>query len=356
MTLDDLRARIDELDAEILKLLSRRAQYAVEIAKIKRANNAEWYVPERETAVYERLKSLNPGPFSAEAVTAIYREIISATRVLEKPIDVAFLGPRDTFSHMAALSIFGKSSQYHPMATIDDTFTEVERKRVDFGVVPVETSMGGGVSDTLDRFINSDLKIVNERLLHIILSLLSISPLEEITKIYSKAEPFVQCRNWIKANLPNADLVETASTAEAARRAAEERGAAAIAGELAAETYHLNILARGIEDAAHNFTRFFVIGHRIPKPTGRDKTAVLCAIKDRPGALYALLTPLAEDGINLTRIESRPSRKRAWEYVFFIDMIGHCEDPRIKKALEAIASQCKEMKVLGSFPMGELPA
>lgn len=354
MPLEELRKLIDELDSEILRLLNQRAEHAIDIGKIKHSQNAVFYVPEREKRIFDSLRKRNPGPLPDDAIKAIYREIISAVRALERPIDIAFLGPRDTFSHMAALRIFGTHAVYHPVATVDDIFTEVERKRVDYGVVPVETSMGGGVSDTLDRFITSDLKIINEVMLHITQNLLSNSPFEEIARVYSKTQPFVQCRMWLKANLPNAELVETPSTAEAARIAAGEKGAAAIASLLAAETYGLAVVVKGIEDVPHNFTRFFVISRQMAKPTGQDKTSILCAIKDRPGALYNLLTPLADAGINLTRIESRPSRKKAWEYVFFIDMLGHADEPRVRDAIEAVSQFCKELKVLGSFPHGDL--
>ncbi|MDZ4858610.1 MAG: prephenate dehydratase [Candidatus Hydrogenedentes bacterium] len=354
MTLEDLRGQIDALDEKILECLNARAQCAMSIAEIKRTENQHYYVPEREKLIYDKVRQLNPGPLPDPAVKAIYREIISAVRALEKPVDVAFLGPRDTFSHIAALKVFGSHGNYHPVATVDDVFTEVERKRVDYGLVPVETSMGGGLSDTLDRFISSDLKIMNEVMLHIQQNLLSNSPLENITKVYSKAQPFAQCRNWLKANLPNAEQVETTSTAEAARVAATEPGTAAIASSLAAETYNIALLIKGIEDSSNNFTRFFVIGRHMAKPTGKDKTAILCAIMDHPGALYELLTPLADVGVNLTRIESRPSRRRAWEYVFFIDMLGHADEPGLKGALEHVGKKCKELKVLGSFPQGEL--
>jgi chorismate mutase/prephenate dehydratase len=354
VTLEELREQIDALDAKILDCLNARAKCAIDIAEIKRSSNQQYYVPEREKSIYDKVREKNPGPLPDPAIKAIYREIISAVRALEKPVDVAFLGPRDTFSHIAALKVFGSHGVYHPVSTVDDVFTEVERKRVDYGLVPVETAMGGGLSDTLDRFISSDLNIVNEVMLHIQQNLLSNGPLDDVTKVYSKAQPFGQCRNWLKANLPNAELIETSSTAEAARIAASERGAAAIASELAAETYSIGIVVKGIEDSPNNFTRFFVVGRHMAKPTGKDKTAILCAIMDHPGALYELLTPLAKSGVNLTRIESRPSRKRAWEYVFFIDMLGHCDDPVVKGALETVAKQCKELKVLGSFPQGEL--
>jgi chorismate mutase/prephenate dehydratase len=354
VSLDELRQRIDQCDAEILRLLNERAQCALGIAEIKRNSNAVYYVPERERAIFDRLRDLNPGPLPPEAIKGIYREIISAVRALEKPVDVAYFGGVATFTHLAAMRIFGEHAQYHSLATVDDIFTEVERKRCDYGVVPAETSMGGGVSDTLDRFVNSDLKIVNEVMMRIRQNLLSNSELGEITKVYSKVQGLVQCRNWLKANLPNAEQVETSSTAEAARIASGEPGAAAIASELASRIYEIAVVVPGVEDASHNFTRFFVVGHQIARPTGADKTSVLCAIKDRPGALYALLDPLSQRGVNLTRIESRPSRRKAWEYVFFIDMLGHIEDPPIAEALEEVGHLCKELKVLGSFPHGEL--
>ncbi len=354
MNLDELRERIDHCDQEILRLLNDRARCALEIGEIKRAEQRPFYVPEREKAVFARLRNLNPGPLPGDAVKAIYREIISAVRALEKPVDVAYFGGKATFTHMAAMRLFGVHAEYHSVATVPDVFSEVERKRVDYGVVPVETAMGGGVSDTLDRFVTSDLKIVNEVMMRIRQNLLSNSPMEEITRIYSKIQGFLQCRTWLKANFPNAELVETSSTAEAARVAADEAGAGAIASELAAEMYDIKLVVRGVEDAANNFTRFFVIGDQMAKPTGQDKTSVLCAINDKPGALYELLGPMHHKGINLTRIESRPSQRKAWEYVFFIDMLGHIEDDHVRSALDEVAAMCKELKVLGSYPHGEL--
>jgi len=210
------------------------------------------------------------------------------------------------------------------------------------------------VSDTLDRFITSDCKIINEVMVHISQNLMSNSPLEGIVKVYSKEQPFVQCRNWLKANLPHAELVQTTSTAEAARLATREKGAAALASKLAAETYKLTIIVSDIEDVAYNYTRFFVIGLQMAKPTGNDKTSVLFWIKDRPGALYSLLSPLADQGINLTRIESRPSQRKPWEYVFFVDMLGHFMDNKVKTAIDGVSEYCTELKVLGSYPSGEL--
>jgi chorismate mutase/prephenate dehydratase len=350
VNLDELRDKIDALDADIVRLLNARAECAMEIGHIKRSTNAPIYVPEREKAVFEKLARLNAGPLGADAIRAIYREIVSAMIALERPISVAFLGPRDTFSHMAALRVFGGSAEYHPLPSFADIFTEVERGRIDYGIVPVESSMGGSVSDTLDRFISSELKIINEVLLHITQNLLSTVPLEQVTRVYSKDNALLQCRNWLRANLPKAELIETSSTAEAARRAAGEPGAAAIASRLAADTYGLNVLAERIEDAAHNFTRFLVIGRQMVKPTGDDKTAVLISIKDKPGALYSLLLPFAQAGISLTRIESRPSQVKAWEYVFFIDFLGHADDEKIRGLIATLGEHANQIKILGSFP------
>lgn len=350
MNLESLRSRIDELDLKILELLSERAGCAQKIWDIKRGSQAPVYVPERESNVLDRLIEANPGPYPNEAICSIYREIISATRALEKMISVAFLGPRDTFSHMAALSVFGASADYRPLPSFTDIFTEVERGRIDYGVVPVESSMGGSVSDILDLFITSDLNIVNEVMIHVTQNLLAKCPLDAVERVYSKDNALIQCRSWLRANLPRAELIEAASTAEAARRAAEEPGSAAIASALAADTYQLQILAAGIEDAPHNFTRFFVVGRQKTKPTGHDKSAILLSVKDRPGALYNLLLPFYEAGVNLTRIESRPSKQKAWEYVFFIDLLGHVEDPKVKQTLDIISDRANLMKVLGSFP------
>lgn len=348
--LEECRKEIDRLDAEIVRLLNERARFAQKIGELKKEANAPIYVPEREKAVLEKLAHLNEGPLPHSAVQAVYREIISAMIALERPISVAFLGPRDTFSHMAAMQVFGGSAEYHPLPSFTDIFTEVERGRVDYGIVPVESSMGGSVSDTQDRFISSDLKIINEMLLHVTQNLMAACPLEEVLRIYSKDNALLQCRNWIRANLPHAELIETSSTAEAARRAAIETGAAAIASKMASTTYSLNILAERIEDAPHNFTRFLVLGRQLVKPTGDDKTSLLVSIKDRPGALFNLLVPFSEANISLTRIESRPSQKKAWEYVFFIDLLGHIEDEPVRKVLAHLEEQVHTLKVLGSFP------
>lgn len=356
MSLDDLRQRIDDLDAEILERLNDRARAAEEIGKIKRSTDAVYYVPERERAVYNRLREMNKGPLPYEAIKSIYREVISSIRALENPTTVAFLGPLHTFSQLAAQRIFGATAELHPMTSLADIFTEVERGRVDYGVVPVESSMGGSVSDTLDRFVSSDLKIINEVLLHVTMNLLSKSPIDEIAKIYSKDQSFVQCRNWLQANLPKAERVDTSSTAEAARIASEEPGAAAIGSVLAAEPYQLNVVVSRIEDSPHNYTRFFAIGRQLVKATGKDKTSLLISVRNKPGALFNLLLPFSDAGVDLTKIESRPDRKKAWDYVFFLDLTGHVDDEPVQRALDVVASHCTELKILGSYPQGEVEA
>jgi len=354
VSLDDLRARIDALDAQILGLLNERANVVIEVGRVKHSTNSAYYVPEREKAVYEKLRSLNKGPLSDAAIRAIYREIISSSRALEKPTTVAFLGPLHTFTQLAAQRIFGATAELHPMPTVNDIFTEVERRRIDYGVVPAETSMAGGVGDTLDRFATSDVKIVNELLLHVSQNLLSRSPIDKIAKVYSKEQAFPQCRNWLQANLPHAERINVSSTAEAARIAATEEGAAAIGSVLAAEPYGLEVVAERIEDSPHNYTRFFAIGQQTVGASGQDKTSLLLSISNKPGALHHLLIPFASAGIDLTKIESRPSRKKAWDYYFFIDLVGHIDDPRVAKALDEIAPLCSELKILGSYPRGEV--
>ncbi|MCF6286904.1 MAG: prephenate dehydratase [Candidatus Hydrogenedentes bacterium] len=348
--LEDCRNEIDRIDGEIVRLLNERAGFAQKIGNIKKEAKAPIYVPEREKEVKDKLTALNDGPLPDGAVHAIYREVISAMIALERPISVAFLGPRDTFSHMAAVEVFGGSAKYHPFPSFADIFTEVERGRIDYGIVPVESSMGGSVSDTQDRFISSDLKIINEMMLHITQNLLSNTTLDGIKRVYSKDNALLQCRGWLRANVPTAELIETSSTAEAARRATNEDGAAAIASKMAASTYNLNLLAERIEDAPHNFTRFLVLGRQIVKPSGDDKTSLMVSIKDKPGALYSLLTPFSEDDIPLPLIDSRPSQKKAWEYVFFIDLLCHVDDDRVRTVLDHLEEQVHSLKVLGSFP------
>lgn len=353
--LKKLRERIDRIDEEILKLLNERAKLAKRIGEIKTKKNLPIHVPEREREIFEKILRLNKEVygevFPREALIHIYREIISACLSLEKKLKIAYLGPKATFTHQAALEFFGFSAQFIPCSTIKDVFLEVENKRVDYGVVPVENTIEGVVNYTLDMFLSSDVKIAGEIVIPVALHLLSTSDkLEDIKRVYSHKMALAQCRDWLEKNLPFVQIIEVDSTAKACEIALEDEKAGAIASEVAAYTYHLNILARNIQDSADNYTRFLVIAKKDLKPTGNDKTSLLFGVKDEPGALYKALEVFYKHGINLTKIESRPSRKRAWDYVFFIDLEGHKEDKKIKEALEELKGKTQFLKVLGSYP------
>ncbi len=353
--LERLRKRIDEIDEEILRLLSERARLAKEIGEIKKRNNLEIHVPERERAIFEKLLKLNKEKFGeefpSEALVHIYREIISACLSLEKPLRIAYLGPKATFTHQAALEYFGFSAQYVPCTTIRDVFVEVESERADYGVVPVENTIEGVVNYTLDMFLESDLKISGEVVIPINLHLLSnVEELSEVRRVYSHKMALGQCRGWLEKNLPHAQLIETESTAKACEIALEEEGAGAVASEVASYTYHLNILAQNIQESTDNFTRFLVVSKREMRPTGKDKTSLIFAVRDEPGALYKALEAFYLRGVNLTKIESRPSRRKAWDYVFFVDLEGHKEEEKVKDVLEELKKRTQMVKILGSYP------
>ncbi len=353
--LDNLRKQIDTIDEQILNLLNKRAKVVLEVGKAKARNNLQFYDPSREELVFNRLQKLNNGPFPNEAVKTIFREIMSASLALEHPIKVAYLGPKATFTHLACMKKFGISAQFAPVRSIEDVFGEVERSLANYGVVPVENSTEGIVSHTLDMFVDSELKICSEILLAISLNLLSQSAgMDQITKIYSHWQPIAQSRRWIRDYLPNADIIEVASTAEAAELACGDPSSAAIASELAAQLYDLKILQRRIEDNINNFTRFLVIGKDYAPPTGNDKTSIMFSVKDKVGALHDMLQAFASNKVNLTKIESRPSKKRAWEYIFYLDMIGHLNDDNIQQAIEELQPQVQFFKTLGSYPQGKL--
>ena len=350
MNLKDLRKQIDELDGKIIELLNDRTKRVLEIGKLKSHEGQGAYAPDRETEIYRKIDELAKGPLPKDALKAIYREVMSAALAIEKPVAVAYLGPEATFTHLASISKFGSSVKYLPAISISEVFQEVDQKRADYGVVPVENSIEGAVSHSLDRFIDSDLKICSEILFEISHNLMSNGPLKEISRIYSNPQVFGQCRMWLEKNLPRAELIETTSTTQAAQRAQREDGSAAIASKLAATLYNLPIVAEAIEDLAHNVTRFLVISREIPAPTGRDKTSVLLSIKDKVGALYEMLSPIRRHRINMTKIESRPSKKKAWDYYFFIDFEGHVEDAKVKKMLKELEGKVRFLKILGSYP------
>ncbi len=349
MSIDDLRAQIDNLDREIVALLARRAELARQIGQSKDPDGPA-YSAEREAQVLANVAGAVKGALTEEALGAIYREVVSACRALEAPFTVVYPGPPGSFTHEAAVSRFGSSVRYVAVRDIASVFTELSGRRADYGVVPVETSMAGPVSDTLDMFLDFDESICGEIVLDIHLNLLARSAEEEVRTIYSKPEALSQCRRWLATNYPGAELIDVATTSKAAEMVAQTPATAAVASQLAAELYGLTVVASSIEDNPRNRTRFLVLGHTPVAPTGRDKTTVMVSIKDEAGALARLLRPIEERGINLSWIESRPSRREAWDYVFFLDMNGHVQDERVGAVLEELRQTTSFLQVLGSFP------
>lgn len=347
----ELRAGIDAVDEQIVRLLDRRARLARRIGEIKQVNGLETYAPARERMVLNRVTSLSEGDFPKRGLEAVYREIISSSISLEARLKVAYLGPEATFTHEAARRSFGTSIDLEPQTTVAEVFARVERGEAEHGVVPVENSMEGAVTHTLDELMNSPLKVCGEIYLPISQNLLSREPsLESVTTVISHPMALAQAGTWLRRELPNADLEEVESTAEAARRAAEEPGAAAVGSVLAAEALGLHVLARNVQEARANTTRFIVLGRKWAGRTGRDKTSVVFSVKDRPGVLKDALSAFSEQGINLTRIESRPSRKRAWTYVFFADFQGHPEEERVQRALAGLEEHCPYVSLIGAYP------
>ncbi len=353
MSLEKLRKQIDVLDKQIVALLNRRANITLKIGDIKNKTGKSIYCPEREKEVFNKVSELNQGPLSKDALESIYREIMSASIALEKKIKVAFLGPQATFTHQAALKRFGSQVEYKSCENITDVFVEVEKDNVSYGVVPIENSTDGAVNHTLDMFVDSDLKICSEVILNITHNLMATCEKEDIKKIYSKGEVFGQCRIWLQNNMPGVDLIEVSSTSKAASMAAKEKGSACIASSLAGQIYGLKLLAKSIQDSAHNITRFFVIGKNQVGITGKDKTSLLMLVKDKVGALHDMLVPFKKYGINLNKIESRPFKRKAWEYYFFVDLEGHRDELKVKKTIEELELNCKFLKVLGSYPSAD---
>ncbi|MBI5562661.1 MAG: prephenate dehydratase [Deltaproteobacteria bacterium] len=350
-SIDGFRERIDKIDIEILKLLNIRASFALEIGKAKARTRSEAYVPEREEQVCKRLLDANAGPFPDAGLKGVFREIMSACRGLEKPLRIAFLGPTATFTHEAAIQRFGSSAEFIAKKDIADVFDDVEKDRADFGVVPIENSSEGVVNHTLDMLITSLLKINAEVMLPVTMAILNKSGrLGDVRKVCSRPHAIAQCKGWLKENLSDAVVEEVSSTALGAQMSAEEPSIAAIASPAAAGLYGLQVVANHIEDNANNFTRFLVVGKAEGRKTGNDKTSILFAIKDAPGALYMMLKPFARRKINLTKIESRPIKTKAWEYVFFADLDGHISDGKVAAALGELEGACSFLKVLGSYP------
>ncbi len=362
-SLGNLRAAIDAVDRNIHALLNERARLARQVgarklAAVEGSSAAlEFYRPEREAQVLRMAKERNQGPLRDEEILRLFREIMSACLAQEEPLKVAFLGPEGTFTQAAVLKHFGHSVRAIPMPSIDEVFQEVEAGSADFGLVPIENSTEGTVNHTLDRFIGSPLKICGEVELRIHQFLMGrMATLSAIKRICTHQQSLAQCRNWLDEHLPFAERVPVPSNAEGARRARDEDGTAAIAGDTAAEMYGLKVLAPEIEDRPDNTTRFFVLGRKLFRPSGDDRTTLLCSTKktSAPGALYRLLEPLATHSISMTRIESRPSKRKKWDYVFFLDLEGHVEEPRVAKALAELKKRASLFRVLGSYPRAVL--
>ncbi len=356
--LETLRQRIDQLDSDILRLISERASCAKQVAEVKLADDPStvFYRPEREAQVLRRIMALNDGPLDDEEMARLFREIMSACLALEQPIKVAYLGPEGTFTQQAALKHFGESAVSLPMAAIDEVFREVEAGAVNYGVVPVENSTEGVVNHTLDTFMESSINICGEVVLRIHHHLLvsENTRRDKVSRIYSHPQSFAQCRKWLDAHFPHAERVPVASNAEAAKLVKTEWHSAAIAGDMAAKLYGLERIAEKIEDRPDNSTRFLIIGRQNVPMSSDDKTSLVVAMRNQPGALHDLLEPFHRHQIDMTRLETRPARSGVWNYVFFIDFKGHHAEPQVAAMLEEVRLRAADLKVLGSYPQGVL--
>jgi len=351
--LRELRKKIDQIDIKIVELLDERAKVVKEIGEHKKANGIPIYQPERERQVKELALSHSKKLFPAAALMQIFTEIVSAARALEEPTVVAYLGPEGTHTEQAVRKYFGSSVVMKPLASVSDVFREVENGKMNFGVVPIENSLGGTVYSTLDEFVDSPLKVIGEEFLNIHQHLLAnTDSISEIKRIYSHPQSFAQCRVWLETNLPNVEKIEVSSNGKAASMVPWDKFSAAIAGSIAAEKYGLTILAENIEDNPENYTRFWIISDEKHQCKDPEKTTILVSIKDKPGALLKLLSPFQVYGINLSKIESRPSKRRPWDYLFFIDLDGGIEDTNVQKALEKVKEHAVFLKVLGSYRRG----
>jgi chorismate mutase/prephenate dehydratase len=345
------RKAIDALDLKIVALLCQRAANSKKIAGIKSSMGKKVYDPAREVEVLRRVLGAKKGGLSNEGLKAIYNEILSESRKLQKKMSVAYLGPVASYSHEAAMKHFGTQTDYIPMNSIKEVFEEVEKGNADYGCVPIENSTEGAVNYSFDMFADSDLKIFSETMLDIRHCLLSNeTSLKEIKTVFIHPQTLGQCRGWLESNLPCAALKEASSNSKAALLASGQKGTAAVAGAMAAEIYGLKILAPSIQDMSDNVTRFLILGSESSRRTGDDKTSIMVSIKDKVGALFLLLKPFTKHGLNLTSIESRPSKKKAWDYFFFVDFSGHKDDVKVKKSLAEVEKHCGAVKILGSYP------
>ncbi len=350
MSLPEHRQAIDQLDAQIVALLNERTKHVLSIGEIKLKAGEEIYAPHRERVVLQRICKLNSGPITDTSLQAIYREVMSSALSLEKSLSIAYLGPEATFTHQAAIQRFGSSLKYASQKTIPDVFSEVAKNRADYGVVPVENSTEGVVTHTLDMFVDSDLKIVSQIVLPISHCLVSKAKKDKIKKLFVHPQTLAQCRGWIQKNLPHAELIETSSNARSVELTLAEKNTGALAGVLAAEKYNVPVLEHDVQDNSANATRFLVLGRQCSPPTGHDRTSLMFSIADKAGALHSALAPFRRYKLNMTKIESRPSKRKAWEYFFFVDVDGHMLDKKLAKALEQLGTHCSFVKVLGSYP------
>ncbi len=354
ISLEPLRREIDDVDTQLIALLNRRAALAQEIGVIKRERGEGAFDPARHRQVLRRIRQKNGGPFPTDQLERVWTEIMGASLLLEAPVRVGFLGPEASYSHLAAVHEFGHGVELRPMQTIPDVFSAVEAGHLEHGVVPIENSIEGIVHFTMDKFLESPLQICSEMLLRIRLNLIAKIAQNKVKRIFSHPQPLRQSQRWLRENLPSVKLIEVSSTTKGAEMAAKARDAACIGSEVAAERYGLNILARGIEDDPDNTTRFLVIGKKHPGPSGRDKTSIMFTLRDKPGALVGVLQPLEARGINMSNIDVRPSHRRAFDYVFFIDIEGHIDDPPVAAALPEMKEHCVLTKVLGSYPKADI--
>lgn len=350
--LDSLRRQIDDLDTQILGLVNRRAAVAQQIGRCKSAQGMPVFAPHRENAVLARVQAENPGPLAPATIRALFRELMSGCRAIQAPIRVVFLGPDYSFSHLAALERFGQSVEFLPVANIPAVFEAVQRDQADFGVVPIENSTEGRITDTLDTFSRQPITICGEICLRIRLHLLGLGERPQIQRVCSKPQALAQCRRWLATNLPAAALVEVASTTTAVQMATSDPTTAAVASRQAGVAYGLNVLAENVEDMAHNVTRFAVIGHSVPQPTGADKTMIMFGVDHQPGALYRALGAFERHQVNISWIESFPAprKSRDQEYIFFADLEGHQQDAIIRETLDDLRARCATLVVLGSCP------
>ena len=350
MSLGELRKKIDAIDVKLVELINERARIVVEVGKLKQADESPIYVPHREKAVLDKIIELNNGPLPDKTMQAIWREIMSGSFFLERPLRIGYLGPKGSFSHNAAILKFGQSVDYEALTDIRGIFEEVSKGHSDFGIVPIENSAGGGIRESLDAFIETDVMVCAEVNMAIHHNLLANCPISEIKRIYSQPEVFAQCRNWLSSTFKDTEIIPMASSSKAAQFAASEEGSAAIASAIASEIYGLKVLCQNIEDVSNNITRFLIISKHDSQPSGDDKTIVLFSTAHKTGALVDVLNVFKDYGINMTNIGSRPNKKREWEYYFFVDFLGHKKDEHVTKALAESKHHCVQLSVLGSFP------